>query len=130
MLGDWSAGPLKIIIEGQSYELDDAVTNPKLRDVKYLIRETRGKDIPPVTPLSIQKMFVDLGEKMKDPKFDQNAWLFDDTVLDNLQGVMWLAKRKAGEDLAFDDVSVPMTGFSFEDDEVEPDPKDIPDPVV
>lgn len=115
---------MKIIIAGESYAMDEAITGAKLRDVKYLIRASRTKDTPPVTPKTIQELFQNLAQQAENPDFDQVAWLLDDTVLNNLQGVMWLAKRHAGEDIAFDEISVALNGFSFSDDEDVPDPKD------
>ena len=118
---------MKIIIAGKPYSLDEAVSHPKLRDVKYLARASRTKDSPAVTPLTIQQMFKDLGDQVQvqGDGFDQTVWLMDDMVLANLQGVMWLARRKEGEDLTYDEAGdTDLTDFTFEDDE-DPDPKDI-----
>lgn len=67
-------------------------------------------------------------------KFDALVLLDNDVFLENMIGAIWLSKRKAGEDVTFDEVErLPFESFHFEFDDEVPEaadaaPKEDPAP--
>lgn len=108
------------------YDLVESVAGASLRDLKYLGRETASKDYPKVTVKSMQETFTNMGELLSVEGANTLDLLGDDAFLANIIGVVWLARRKAGEklltyeeagDISFNEISFP------DDEEDEPAPK-------
>lgn len=122
---------MRIIIDGEGYSLSDSVGGAHLGDLMALKLQSRTADFAGVTVPSIQKMFKRLGETVSDD-MDAIELLADDDFLRNIIGVMFLARRKAGEELTYQKASeIAFSDFSFDfSDEETPDPKDEPEEEV
>jgi hypothetical protein len=108
------------------YEVTESIAGASLRDLKYLGRETSGsKDFPKVTIKSMQEMFTSMGELAASDGSTLDL-LADDAFLANMIGVIWLARRKAGEDLTYEqagEVSFSDVSFVNDDDDEDEAPK-------
>jgi hypothetical protein len=110
----------------QVYDIVEAISGASLRDLKYLGRETSSKDYPKVTVKSMQDMFNRMGELLDAEGAEPVDLLSDDGFLANIIGVVWLARRKAGErELTYDEAGdIGFGDISFPDDEEDDAPKD------
>ena len=112
---------MRIRIAAKTYELDDAIAHATLNDVKYLKKASRETDGAGITPASLQQFFLDLGKAAKEDGFDAAVWTFSDGVLEHLQAVMWLVRRKAGEDLTLEQAGdVDLSDWNFDVSTDEP----------
>ena len=97
---------MKVVIDGVKYGLEESVTKATLGDL-YVLKVKLG-----VSVKSISATFGRLGGMTAMDMLD------DAEVLLNLQGVIWLARRKAGEPLTVEEAGeVPFTDLSIEDDD-------------
>lgn len=107
---------MKLRVGADLLELDEAIAHPTLRDLKYLARESK-KDGCAVTARTIQDLFLNFQKRSEEGTFDSADLLSDPDVLSQLQGLVWLARRHAGEDLTFDAAGdFDLTTFAFIDD--------------
>jgi hypothetical protein len=118
---------MKIRVGLVEYPLSEGLTHPTNNDVRYLRRASKELDGVAVTPSTMQQFSIDLGESLKaSGTFD----LFADERLANLTGMIFLARRKAGDNLTYEDAGdFDLTDWEFipdADDEVEV-PKAKPD---
>ena len=100
---------MKIIISGVAYGLEDSIGKATLGDL-YTLKIKSG-----VSVKTIRDTFTSFGEMT-----DALDLLDDAAALINLQGVIWLSRRKAGESVTFEeagDVSFTDLSFEVEDDE-------------
>lgn len=109
-----------------TYDLVESVSGATLGDLKYLGRETVSKDYPKVTVKSMQETFIRMGELVQAEGASALDLLGDDAFLANIIGVVFLARRKAGENVTYDDAAcVSFNDIAFVDDEDEAEaPKD------
>ena len=121
-----------IRVNGVSYDIVDALGGSALGDLLVLKLKTKTPDFKGVTVPFIQKCFADLGKKSEEAEaggveFNPLDLLGDDDFLYSMIGLVFLAKRAAGEEVTVDEVKT--TKFSDiqlesdEDDEEEADPK-------
>lgn len=121
----------RINIQGTEYDLTAAVSAAGLGDLFTLKLKTKALGYP-VTLRSINHLFSHLAERAKDPEFEALELLEDEDLLLTLQSLLWLSKRKAGENITFEDAGkIAFTEFHLlaDDDEeetAEPDPKAPP----
>ena len=115
-----------IRIGSETYSLQDSVSGATLNDLKRLQAQTKDESTPDgVTPQSIQEMFLWLEKRAKEDDFEQIELLGNGWFIQNLIGVMFLARRKSGEFLEVSDAGdVAFTDIQFvdEDDEVDAAP--------
>ena len=100
---------MEIVIAGVKYGLEDSISKATLGDL-YTLKIKSG-----VSVKTIRDTFRSFGEIT-----DALDLLDDATALINLQGVIWLSRRKAGESVTFEeagDVSFTDLSFEVEDDE-------------
>jgi hypothetical protein len=128
---------LKLTLRGESYDLIEAVSEATMQTLKVLnVSSARsgGEAFPAVTPRTIQECFTTLAAKYNDPTFNQMELLDDIAFLSNMQGIVFLARRKRGDQITFDeagDFAPSELGFEpDEEDAEEAAPKDqsAPDP--
>lgn len=117
---------MKLLIQGQAYELQEAIGEAFIGDL-YTLKVKLGISIK-----TINETFETMGELSQREDFNAMDLLDNSDVMLNLQGLIWLAKRKAGENITVEDAGrIPFAALSFEadpddlDGEVEPeiDPK-------
>lgn len=106
----------KIIISGVAYGLDDSLGRASLGDL-YTLKLKLGVSVKTITT-TFQK-FGELGEN---EDFSPLDLLDDAEVIRNLQGIVFLARRKAGENISVEDagaVSFMDIEFELDDDDAE-----------
>lgn len=124
----------RINIQGVEYDLTGAVSAAGLGDLFTLKVKTAAHKYP-VTLKSINELFVELGERAKAGDFEPVDMLGDEKFLMTFIGILWLAKRKSGEPITFEDAwGISFTEFFIvpdeDDEEPESDPKVLtPDSV-
>lgn len=103
---------MKLVISGVAYSLDDAITKATLGDL-YTLKVKNG--------LSMKTILVAF--KKVSSAMEPLDLLDDADVLNNLVAMIWLARRKGGEFLTFEEAgAVAFDDITFEtddDDEVE-----------
>lgn len=117
-----------IRVGSETYSLQDSVSGATLNDLKRLQSQTKSEWLPGgVTPRSIQDMFVSLGERSQEDDFELLDLLSDMVFMDNLAGVIFLARRKAGEHLEVSEAGdVAFTDIEFiADEEDDAAPLDV-----
>ena len=115
----------RINIQGTEYDLTAAVSAAGLGDLFTLKVKTKALGYP-VTLRTINEFFTRLAEDAKDPTFDPMSLLDEEQTLLIFQAILWLAKRKAGEQVTFEDAApISFTEFSLiaDEEEAEEDPK-------
>lgn len=117
-----------IRVGSETYSLQDSVSGATLNDLKRLQSQTRSEWLPGgVTPRSIQDMFVSLGERSQEDDFEPLDLLSDMVFMENLAGVIFLARRKSGEHLEVSEAGdVAFTDIEFiADEEDDAAPLDV-----
>ena len=108
---------MKINIDGYEYALFEAVGGAALGDLRTLKRELG------VTVKSIKDMFADMSKTLKKKGASVLDLLDDDAFIDNMIGLIFLARRKAGEDITIADaekVSFQNVTLVMEDEDLNP----------
>jgi hypothetical protein len=116
---------VKIVINGVPYSLEESVGGAHLGDLMQLKMQSKTAGSAGVSVPTINDLFRRLGD-LPDG-FRPVDLLDDEDFLANVIGVMFLARRKAGEKVSYQDASeIAFDDFHFEDDddEVESAPKD------
>lgn len=112
---------MKITIDGKSYELTESIGAAALGDLVALKKHSG------VSVKTIKEMFEHTAELASDPSFDRFDLLDDEQFLVNMIGVIWLARRKAGEQIGMaeaEEISFQSVAFDFDEETAEPAPKD------
>lgn len=120
---------ISIRVGSETYSLQDSVNGASLGDLYALKVQTRKDGSPGVSVKTISETFVRIGQQAASDDFSAVDLLDDDEFIQNMIGVVFLARRRAGEKITVDDAAdVAFNDIEFitEDDE-EPDPKDEPD---
>lgn len=95
-----------------------------LGDLLVLKVKTKTADYSGVSVKTISEMFVSMGKRAQDESFSPLDLLDDEAFIVNMIGVVYLARRKAGESVTFEDAaSVAFTDLEILADEEE-SPKD------
>ena len=107
------------------FSLEESVSGAALGDLYALKVQTRKDGSPGVSVKTISETFKRVGELAQQEDFNPLDMLDDDTFLQNLIGVVCLARRKAGEQITFDDAAqVSFDEIGFEDDAADDIPLD------
>jgi len=108
------------------YSLEESVNGAALGDLYALKVQTRRDGSPGVSVKTISETFKRIGEMAQKPDFSPLDMLDDDTFLQNLVGVVFLARRKAGEEITVDDAArVSFDAIGFVED-VDDEADDLP----
>lgn len=103
---------MKIVIREAEYDLSEAVGEAFIGDL-YVLKTKLG-----ISVKTINKTFEKLNEELQREDFEQLDLLDDPDLMLNLQGMIWLAKRKAGEMISLHEAgNVPFNAVSFQGDE-------------
>ncbi len=90
----------RIRIGSEIYDLQSAIGGATLNDLKRLQLQTRSEWLPGgVTPGSIQESLEWLAGRAEEEDFKEIELLSNLPFMDNIAGIVFLAKRKAGEHL-------------------------------
>lgn len=109
---------MRLIIQGQPYELEEAIGEAAIGDL-YTLKVKLGISIK-----TINNTFETMGELARSEGFDAMDLLDNPDVMLNLQGLIWLAKRSAGEKITVDEAGrVPFSALGFESDEPDEEPE-------
>ena len=100
-----------IRIGSETYSLEDSISQASLGDLYTLKVQTRRDGSPGVSVKSISETFIRLGERSAEPDFTGADLLDDDVFIENMIGVVFLARRNAGENITLEDAR----GVSFND---------------
>lgn len=113
-----------IRIGSETYSLEDSISNAALGDLFALKVQTRKDGYPGVSVRTISETFIRLGEMSQRDDFTGVDLLDDDDFIQNMIGVVFLARRNAGESVTFEDASrVSFNDIAFI---VEDDGDDVP----
>lgn len=103
---------MKLIINEKPYDLDEAVSEASLGDL-YVLKTKLN-----VSVKTINKTFESLAELVERDDFDPLDLLDDADLMLNLQGMVWLARRKAGEIISLHEAgNIPFNAVRIEGDE-------------
>lgn len=111
---------ISIRVADETYSLQESVNGASLKDLYSLKVQTRKDGSPGVSVKTISETFVRIGELAATEGFSPLDLLDDDVFIQNMIGVVYLARRKAGEQITVDDaadVSFNDIEFITEDDE-------------
>lgn len=114
------ANKLLIVIDGLHYDLTAAVGGASLNSLREL-KKAHGITVPTINA-NFQKIITAASSE------DPDLLLEDDEFIDNMIAIVWLTKRKAGQDITWDQAGESSFGeMRLLDDEVEvdPDPKEM-----
>ena len=115
-----------IRVGSETYSLQESVNGATLGDLYALKVQTRRDGSPGVSVKTISDTFTRVGELASADGFNPLDLLDDDVFIQNMVGVVFLARRKAGESVTVDDAGeVSFNDIQFiTDDEDEPTPLD------
>lgn len=114
-----------IRVGSETYSLIESVNNAALNDLYALKVQTRRDGSPGVSVKSISETFTRIGEASAADGFQSIDLLDDDVFIQNLIGLAFLARRKAGEHVTFEDAGQ----IAFNDIEIVSDDDDEDDPA-
>ena len=109
------------------YSLEDSVNGASLGDLYALKVQTRKDGSPGVSVKTISESLTRAGELASTDGFSMLDLLDDEVFIQNLAGLAFLARRKGGDKITFEEafeVSFQELQIIPDDDEVEP-PKEI-----
>ncbi len=109
------------------YSLQDSVNGASLGDLYSLKVQTRRDGYAGCSVKTISDTFIRVGEMAGRDGFSPLDMLDDDEFIQNMIAVIFLARRKAGEQVTVDQagqVSFTDIEFIVEDDEDDAAPKD------
>ena len=115
-----------IRVGSESYSLQESVAGASLGDLYALKVQTRRDGFPGVSVKTISETFERIGELAAEGGLSPADLLDDDAFLQNMIGLVFLARRKAGESITVEDagrVSFTDIAFEVDDDEDESAPK-------
>lgn len=145
---------MKLIIGAVEYDVTDSIQKATLGDLMKLKVKTKTATFVGVTAKSINQTFIDVGKRLQEngkvrreryaayvgaggdlsedeaDLSEPGDWTFidllgDEDFLVNMQGLIYLARRHAGESLEVEDAAdTPFDSFSIQDeDEADDAPK-------
>ena len=109
---------MKLIVDGTAYDITESLQGAAIGDLMKLKVKTKTPEFLGVTVKFIQDTFFALGDRMQnEDDFDPIELLGDEAFLNSAVGLIWLARRKAGEQLEISDAeATPFNKFSIEPD--------------
>jgi len=110
------------------YSLEESVNDATLGDLYALKMQTKTADFTGVSLKTLSTMFARFGDLSSNPDFNTMDLLDDEDFLINMTGLIWLAKRKAGEPVTFAEAGqVSFTQVQFVDEaDADEDASDVP----
>ena len=111
-----------IRVGDSTYSLQESVNGATLGDLYALKVQTRRDGSPGVSVKTISETFQRVGAASAVEGFNPLELLDDDVFIQNMVGVVFLARRKAGEPVTFDEagqVAFNDIRFISDDDEDE-----------
>ena len=87
------------------YGLEESVNDAALGDLLVLKTKTKTADYAGVSIKTIADTFTSMGAKAQTEGFSPLDLLDDEAFIVNMIGVVYLARRKAGETVTFEDAS-------------------------
>lgn len=123
-----------IRVGSESYSLQESVAGASLGDLFTLKVQTRRDGFSGVSVKTISDTFSRVGELAAAGELSPADLLDDDAFLQNMIGLVFLARRKAGENITVEDAGrVSFTDIAFEVDEDDeasaPKDEDVSSPV-
>lgn len=123
-----------IRVGSESYSLQESVAGASLGDLFTLKVQTRRDGFSGVSVKTISDTFSRVGELAAAGELSPADLLDDDAFLQNMIGLVFLARRKAGENITVEDAGrVSFTDIAFEvdedDEESAPKDEDVSGPV-
>jgi myo-inositol-hexaphosphate 3-phosphohydrolase len=111
---------MKIRVGQFEYPLTEGLSHPTNNDIRYLRRASKELDGVAVTPNTIQAFTTEVVDSINGTDgFD----LFEGERLANLTGMIFLARRKAGDNITYEDAG----DFDLTDWEFIPEASDEPE---
>lgn len=92
-----------IRLGSEVFSLEESVNGATLGDLYALKVQTRVDGSPGVSVKTISDTFIRIGERAQEPDFEQLELLDDDVFLQNMVGIVFLARRKAGHEITVAD---------------------------
>lgn len=115
----------RIRIGANVYGLEESVNDAALGDLLVLKTKTKTPEFSGVSIKTISDMFISLGERSQQADFNAVDLLDDESFIINMIGVVYLARRKAGEQVTFEDAGrAAFTDIEIVADEEDDAPKD------
>lgn len=112
----------RIRVGDSVYGLEESVNDAALGDLLVLKVKTKTADYSGVSIKTIADTFTALGKKAEAEDFTPLSLLDDESFIVNMIGIVFLARRKAGETVTFEDAS----RASFTDIQILADEDDAP----
>ena len=110
---------MAVLVAGVSYELE-SINEASLGDLYTLKVQTKTSTFPGVSLKTISETFKRIGDLAGDPDFETLDLLDDEQFIINIVGVIFLVRRKNGENITLDDArAISFTDFQLVDDEEE-----------
>lgn len=108
---------MAVLVAGVQYELE-SINEASLGDLYTLKVQTKTSTFPGVSLKTISDTFTRVGELAGNPDFETINLLDDEEFIINIVGVIFLVRRKSGENITLDDArAVSFTDFQLVDDE-------------
>ena len=116
-----------IRVGSETYSLEESVSGATLGDLYALKMQTRKDGSPGVSVKTISETFIRLGQMSSSGDVSGVDLLDDDVFIQNMIGVVFLARRNAGEKVSFEDAAaVSFNDIAFiVDDEDDAAPLDV-----
>jgi hypothetical protein len=122
---------MKLIIGDKKYDVHESIQHVALGDVLQLKKQSAADGEPPVTVKTIQATFTRMREVTKTEGFNPVDLLEDDDFLRSMIGLIFVARRRAGEDITFEDAAnTPFDSFHLDTDGDEEEESEEADPKV
>lgn len=115
----------RIRVGDSVYGLEESVNDAALGDLLVLKVKTKTAEFSGVSIKSIAETFTAMGRRASEDGFTPLDLLDDEQFIVNMIGVVFLARRKAGESLTFEDAGrASFTDLEILSDEEDDAPKD------
>ena len=112
-----------IRVGSETYSLQESVNGATLGDLYALKVQTRRDGSPGVSVKTISETFQRVGVSAAVDGFNPLDLLDDDVFIQNMVGVVYLARRKGGEPVTFDEAGqIAFNDIQFVDDDEDDDP--------
>ena len=110
----------KLRVGEEVFGLEESVSGASLGDLYQLKVQTRRDGLPGVSVKTISEALTRAGERASEPGFNSVDLLDDEVFLQNLAGLVFLARRRAGQPVTFEQAAQ----VSFQDVELIADESD------
>lgn len=113
----------KLRVGEEVFGLEESVSGASLGDLYQLKVQTSRDGLPGVSVKTISEALTRAGERASEPNFDTLDLLDDEVFLQNLVGLVFLARRSAGQQVTFEQAAQ----VSFQDIELIADDTEEPE---